>query len=1193
MNLRFAIWPLAALFSAHAATTLNPRKSIAQFHHQVWRTDEGVPHHNVTSVVHSRDGYLWLGTELGLARFDGLRFKVFDQNNTSALGSNLIYSLVEDRQGRLWIGTSGGLACLEDGRFHGYTTRNGLSNDVVLSLYEDRSGTLWIGTLGGGINSFRNGRFRAYTTKDGLPDDAVYAIAEDRNGGLWVGTHGGLCRMAGKRFEVYTTEAGLPNNYIRCLLDDRQGTLWIGTNGGGLARFTNGKFTRFDPKATPIGNSVNALVQDAAGSLWIGTLGAGLVRLAGGKFTSYRSGDGLSDDQIWSLHEGADGSLWIGSAGGLERLTDGAFTTYGSREGLSDNIVLPVYQDRSGDLWIGTQHGGLNRFRDGRFVQLKPGGEPAWNFVMSLCGDLEGNIWAGTRGGLCRFKDGRFTRYTTRDGLPADIIVALHVDRRGTLWAGSGAGLSKFENGRFINYSAKDGLPNEFVKVIEEDHQGNLWIGTGGGGLARFANGRFTAWDKRTGLSNDVVLSIHEDARGTLWIGTNGGGLNRLKNGKITSYSTTQGMPNDTILGILEDNFGNLWLSTDVGVARVSMRSLDDLADGKTRSVATVVYGVADGMRNRECNGGFQPSAWKAADGRLWFPTMNGVTVVDPRTASAPQPPPPVKIEKVLIDRRTVDLQRAVEAPPGQGELEFQYAALGFQSPEKITYRYQLAGFDREWIDAGARRTAYYTNIPPGTYRFEVIARTGDGVWNSAGALVDLRLRPHFYQAPWFYTLCAVLIAGIIAGSHLLYVRRLKAKERTMAQMNELNRGLRNEIVERERVERDLVSARDAAEQANRLQTQFLANMSHEIRTPMNAILGMTELVLAGDLTNEHRANLDVAKASASVLLRMLNDILVLSTIEAGTLQLDMVDFDLPSVAEEALRSVAGSARRKGLRLVCRMKPGVPDIVRGDSARLLQILLKLLENAIKFTAEGQIALEIECVEKLPETFRIHCVVSDTGAGIPPDKQALIFNSFSQADGSTTRKFGGTGLGLAISSSLVSLMHGEMRVESEPGSGSAFHFTVCLNRPVQDRQKAAEVAAGNGGLRDSLRILVVEDNPVNQILMVRLLEKRGHSVSIAGNGREALAAVDGEQFDVVLMDLQMPEMDGLEATEVIRREEQKTGSHLPIIAVTANTMNGERDRCLRAGMDGFLTKPVHAASLFEAVETVLLRDGARA
>jgi signal transduction histidine kinase/ligand-binding sensor domain-containing protein/CheY-like chemotaxis protein len=1319
-------------------SSLDPTKDIRDYHQDVWGIDQGLPQNSVHVILQTKDGYIWFGTELGLVRFDGLRFEVFDKNNTPDLGNNTVVSLLEDRAHTLWIGTyGGGVSYYSKHKFNRLGAKEGLPGQTVRALLEDASGDIWIGT-DAGLARLHNDRITVYKRTDGLAGDQVYALAPGFDNTIWIGTQDGLTSYHGGKFSNYKGAPGLPNSPVRSLYAG-ESSLLIGLNGGGLCEWRDGRFTNITKSDGLTDNGVPALLEDRSGTVWIGTYGGGLCRRVGKTFTHYTKSDGLPINDVRALFEDKDGSLWIGTGGaGLVRLSAGRlFATYGEREGLSSDTAMAVMQDSRGDMWIGTNTGGLNRWHDGKITTFTTKNGLADNVVFSLAEDLHGDLWIGTHGGLSYLRHGHFSNYTERNGLPLNMVSVVYVDHAGTVWLGTKAGLTRKDGNQFTTFTAKDGLLDKPITSIFEDHNGSLWVGTFGGGAERYAKGKFEVFDTKRGLADDSVWTFYEDKDGVLWVGT-AGGLSRLKNGKFSSFTAKDGLLDDGIVSIVEDDqaasVDNLWLGSERGVFRVAKQDLADFADKKSEHVPSVSYGVSDGMSTTECNGGIQPSVWKSRDGRLWFPTMKGVAVVDPTKASSVVQPPQVVLESVRVNGADVDISSAFDAPPGNGDLEFRYSAPTFVSPQKTVFKYMLDGYDREWVDAGTRRMAFYTNIAPRTYHFRVVSSNGFGKF-SREARFDFRLGPFFYQALWFQGLCAFCAAAIALGLYASHVRSVEGRERALeTRVDERMSDLRNALAERGRAERELVKAKQSAEEASRVKGEFLANMSHEIRTPMNGIVGMTDLALATNLTPEQYEYLGMIKYSADSLLTVINDILDFSKVEAGKLDLEPMDFDLRDSLDDTLRLVAIRADQKGLEVVADVGNGVPEMVRTDPTRLRQIVLNLLGNAVKFTQRGEVVLQVACEWRDESGAMLHFIVRDTGIGIPRDKLTTIFEAFSQADSSTTRRFGGTGLGLAICHRLVQLMGGKIWVESEEGAGSQFHFTVrteawqikrpestgeiaelagvsvlivedhvttrrvlreqlsrwgmraitapnvkealarlrqaknanepfslvladvhlpdgdgfglvekinrqpaltdatimmftpghklieaarCrelgvvayITKPIRGQElrealKAAHSKATRGTSDTpivarsepplaekrtvrALRVLLAEDNAINQRLTLRLLEKRGHSVVAAADGVEALEALDRDVFDLVLMDVQMPRMDGFQVTGIVRAREKLTGAHLPIFAMTAHVLKGDEERCLSAGMDGYIPKPVSPKELISMVEGVTL------
>lgn len=757
------------LTGSNAASALDSRRELSQFSHEAWLTENGLPQNTVHSIAQTRDGYIWLGTEEGLARFDGVRFAVFDKQNTPQLKSNYIRSLLADRQGALWIGTAEGLLRMVDGKLTSFTTNEGLPSNSIQAIYEDREGNLWVATATG-LGLFKSGGLTTFTTKERLIGGSIQTLFEDADGALWIATPYGVGQVKDGRFTNYTVRDGLASNSVRAIQQDREGRLWFASLGG-LTSFSHGYFRTYTTRDGLPNDRIIALqVSRGDGDLLVGTAG-GLCRFTGGRFTGFNAGETLASSTILSLLEDLEGNLWIGTeSAGINLLKDTKFTTYSVKSGLSNDVVKSVYEDHQGNTWIGTDGGGLNLLRDGKVTTYTTRDGLSSNVVLALFGDALGNLWAGTPDGLNRLSRGKFTIYTAANGLANNDVRSICADRRGNLWIGTRGGLTRMKDGVFRTFTEVDGLPNDLVATLYEDTKGALWIGTFGG-LSRFMNDEFMTLTTRDGLSSDAVISLYEDSDGVLWIGTNGGGLNRLKEGRLTAYTTRIGLLDDVVYRILEDGRNNLWLSCRKGIFHISKKDLDDFAQGAIFSIAPVAYGTADGMMTRECSGGGDPAGWKGSDGKLWFPTIKGIAMIDPERIKTNSQPPPVVIEQIRIDDKSFGPLDHLELPPGTTRFDLYYTAPSFVAPEKVRFKYKLEGFDKDWIDSGTRRIAYYTNLRPGTYTFRVIASNNDGVWNQTGAVVTLYLKPYFYQTYWFY---AVLMLTLAVFGWMLIRLRLR-----------------------------------------------------------------------------------------------------------------------------------------------------------------------------------------------------------------------------------------------------------------------------------------------------------------------------------------------------------------------------------------------------------------------------------
>jgi PAS domain S-box-containing protein len=749
---------------------------------------------------------------------------------------------------------------LKDGKFTSFSTPEGLSNNFVSSVYQDHQGYLWVGTQRG-LNRRKGGKFMAYTTRQGLSDDFVSSICEDRGGNLWVGTSGGLSQWQDGKFTTYAVP-GFPRAPVKALHPDYDGGLWVGTEHN-LFRMRDGQWTTLPTTDAILRSPVLSIEEDREGDLWLGTYGGGLLRWHDREFTRYSTHEGLSNDFVLSVYQDHEGSIWIGTdGGGLNRLRLGKFKTYDKVTGLSEDSVRSVYQSRDGSLWIGTDGGGLNRLKDGRLSVYTTRDGLSSNAVRSIYEDREGSLWVGTDGGgVSRLKNGKFTTFSTRDGLSNNTVRCVYGDHEGNLWVGTyGGGLNRLRDSKFLTYTTREGLPSDIVWALHEDREGRLWVGTSGG-LSRFQDGGFIGFADNgcsaAGSGPCAVLSIYEDPQGILWLGTLGGGLRRFKDGQFTAYTTENGLFDDLVFSILEDDNSNLWMSSNNGIFRTSKKELEDFAEGRIPSISSVSYGLAGGMKNPECNGGSEPAGWRTMDGRLLFANLSGAVAVDPNHIQTNTLPPPVVIERAVINQRSFDPRARAKVAPGKGELEFDYTALSFLAPTQVRFRYRLEGFDQEWVDAGTRRAAYYTNIPPGSYRFRVIASNNDGIWNAVGSSVDFSLEAHFYQTNAFYGLCLLAVILGVVGIHRLRVARLRAREQELVSVVDLRtKELQQDIAERKRTETALQESQEQF-QAFMENSPAMASMKDEqgryvfVNKTMERVFGRSSADLRGLRTSD------------------------------------------------------------------------------------------------------------------------------------------------------------------------------------------------------------------------------------------------------------------------------------------------------------------------------------------------------
>ncbi|NIO81062.1 MAG: helix-turn-helix domain-containing protein [Candidatus Aminicenantes bacterium] len=774
-------------FQASGLFALDPTKSPDTYQHDVWNMDDGLPCNNVFSIAQTPDGYLWLGTSYGLVRFDGADFEVYDSENTPALINYHILCLEVDRNGTLWMGTrGGGVFRCQNGTFEAFSKKYGLLNDEVWDIMESRDGSIWIGSRQG-LHRFYNGKMSPVPLPGSISNHHVHTLMEDRIGRIWVGTRGGGLSTVARRAQKYETEyKGFDGLKIKALLEDHMGTIWVGTMNSGLIKLQGNNSFFYSTKNGLTCDCVYSLYEDQGGNLWIGTNGDGINILSGKDnhiFVLNAKGN-LTSNSIFCFYEDIEGTLWIGTiAGGLNCLRDTKLTTYTMHHGLSYDTVWGVFQDSRDNVWIGTKGFGVNCWnRETQQIRVYTTADGlSVNSVVTAAEYPRGSLWFGTYGGgvnRLTIKNGRVDVFNKRHGLSEPFVKALYVDPDNTFWVGTDdGGVHYFSNDRFRLYRHL----NYRVNTIYKDKQGNLWVGTYGGGLYLLDNKKTEIYNEKKGFLAKIVNCIYEDKNGMLWIGSKYQGLYLYKNKTFINIRQKHGLPCQSVYCILGDRKNNLWMSSNRGIFYVKRYKVEDFVKGWTKSITPSVFGKEDGMKSLECLGGTQPAGWRTRDGKLWFPTTKGVTVIDPENIGTNNLPPPVQVKKLVINKKSYPPAKKAVVPPGKGNINIHYTALSFIVPEKILFKYKLAGYDKQWIEAGNHRTATYTGIPPGSYSFHVIACNSDGVWNSTGAAVEIDLKPRFYQTAAFQIGSVLMVVFLISFAfvyHYLTKKNIRRKLR-------------------------------------------------------------------------------------------------------------------------------------------------------------------------------------------------------------------------------------------------------------------------------------------------------------------------------------------------------------------------------------------------------------------------------
>jgi signal transduction histidine kinase/ligand-binding sensor domain-containing protein/DNA-binding response OmpR family regulator len=1207
--------------------------------------ENGLSQSTVYSILQDNKGFLWFGTQdRGLNKYDGYTFKNYFNNpiDKTSLPTNKISKLIQSKDGIIYIGTWGEGLCILDPALEVFKkfapnskNKKSISSYRAQCLYEDKNGFIWIGTFDGGLNRFdpKTEEFIAFrhnpSDSNTISHDRIWDVKEDDRGMLWLATSVGVNMLnpeTGKAIR-YThnpnNESSLSHNQARCLYIDNDQTIWVGTAlsldklDSNLKYFSHFKFPVENIKR----NSINRIYQDSHGYLWIGTHIGGLIKFDIETENYIQLRHDPNDDltigynDIRDIYEDHSLNLWIATRGGgvnKLNLNPKPFQSIKNNpknlNSLSNNRVKSMIEDKDGNFWIGTDVGGGLDFYDrakNKFQQYyhENGNKNsiASNDISALLEDKNGNIWIGTDGNgisVLDRKTGKFEHFSSNrnsSSLSTNEVWKIYQDKDGIVWVGTNNGLNKFINSKegFVRYFHVQGdtnsLTDNCVWEIYHDSENYLWIGTDNG-LNRY-NRELNTFDQFRNNPNDscslgfnTVFSIYEDNNNELWIGTaNGMNLFNRDMEKFRCFKKEFDLVGNAIFGILEDDNNNLWLSTVNGLSKFNKETF------KYRS-----YDIFDGLQNNDYSKG---AYHKTKKGELAFGGVNGVTIFYPDSIIDNDYIPPIVLTDFQIYNKSVEIKDGknlskhinyadqIILRPEDDVISFSFAALDFTKPEKNRYKYFLENFDKDWNYVKNRRFASYTNIPAGKYTLHVKASNNDNIWNNEGVSVEVIKNPPFYETIWFYFIEAGLFILIIIVIFRLRVRSLE-KDKRILEQNVVDRTREIQLQKKK-----LEKAYTEVQQSAKSKEVFLANTSHEIRTPLNVIIGYCNLLMNSIVEKKYLDYLKNIRSASNSLLVIINDILDFSKIEAGKLSIEKVEFDIHEFLDNLTSINQIKVSDKNILFEQNISESIPRYVIGDPYRLNQILSNLLDNAIKFTPKRGI---IKLVAEIESIFENNCeikfIVQDTGIGIPEHKINQIFESFTQASPNTTRKFGGTGLGLSIVNSLIDLQNGRIDVESEVEKGSIFTFYLKyrIGEGTTIIKKSDDYKINRAKNIEHIKILLVEDNKVNVTLAIDTIQLYNSKIwiDVAENGKIAVEKAEKNVYDLVIMDVQMPVMDGYEATKYIRNNLSEDKKFIPILGMTAHAMKEEKEKCLSLGMNDYITKPFIPEELFKKIELLL-------
>jgi signal transduction histidine kinase/ligand-binding sensor domain-containing protein len=915
-----------------------------------WQREEGLPQNSVRALAQTSDGYLWIGSNEGLSRFDGIRFVPLANSENTV--SSAINTLCADKTGALWIGTAGGgLTCWRNEKKITLTKKEGLPSDTILSLAEETPGRIWIGT-DSGLAIWQDGHLAVPPQFKNFNGRPITALFKDRNETIWIGVKdAGVFHLTNGKWIALSGEP-VANLLLdpHCLLVDRFGKIWIGAGDDFVVCRDENEWHRYRIPRHLEHPFVTAFAEEPDGTVWAASVSEGLFQFKNGKLSAVNASSGMSDNFVQALLADREGNLWVGTSGGLNEIRRGNLWVLGKNKGLGYGAIRGLAELASGAILVAKPNGGLYAWTGNNFSHIATAGAIPSSFqITTLLPD--GNFcWIGSAGGLWHF-DGAQLLATTLKNKP---VISLATNGRDEIFAGTRDGeLWKNHSG---NWNLESHFPRA-ITAIAADKNETIWIGTDGAGLHELRNGSARQFTKTDGLPSDSIRTLHIGSSGAIWIGTSAG-LSRWNGQNFARFTTAEGLPDNSISQILEDDFSRLWLGSNRGIVSVTKQNLQEVASGKATLLYPQIYGRAEGMASEECASGFFPSAMKTKSGLLLFPTLKGIVAISPRSRDIPGAPLKTTVEDLLVDGNAVAnlperTSNHLQIQPGRHRVEFHYTALSFIAPEQIRFRYRLQGLDADWLEAGNRRSAFYSYVPPGNYTFQVTACNADGTWNAQPAEIKFTVLPFFWQSRWFIGIASLALMILVAAAVRVFEKR-KAQRRL-------------KILEQERA-------------LQRERARIAADLHDDLGSSLARISLLSGLVTADkNHSRQVEAHAQQLSQSADETMRALEEIVWAIRPGSDSLQ-SLIEY----IAHFANELFANAPARCRLDLPHDLpNRTLPPEVRHN---LFLIIKEALTNVLKHSG----ATEVRVAAKTSDHFMIFSV-QDNGKGFPIDKGKRIGN----------------------------------------------------------------------------------------------------------------------------------------------------------------------------------------------------------